>query len=144
MAADTDKLLEIATGARQILENFGQTTHNINFQDFPRGACGPAAELLGRYLVEAIGLDAQYVAAKRSDEWTHAWIVVNETIVDITADQFGEKPVIVTQESAWHDEWDQKAPRPPICSQKQWPAYPFSAWDAIVKGMAERGFPAPD
>ncbi len=96
-----------------------------------------------RYLVEALGFDAQYVGADRSDGRTHAWVTVNGIIVDITADQFDEEPVIVTRQSAWHDQWNSEAPRPPICSAKEWLAYPFATWNTIVEGMKARGFPVP-
>lgn len=35
-----------------------------------------------------------------------------DIIVDMTSDQFGQAPVIVTRESVWHAEWDAGKGRP--------------------------------
>jgi hypothetical protein len=140
MAAHVDQLRRIASAVREILEHHAGETTDIMFRDFPRGTCGPTSELLGRYLTEAAGLDAQYIAANRSDGWSHAWVTVDGIIIDITADQFGQEPIIVAANSDWHGQWEADEPRPPICSHAQWPDYPFAAWSAIHEGMVLRGF----
>jgi hypothetical protein len=130
------ELRRIASAVRAIIEEYASAhDHDIMFQSFPRGTCGPVSELLGRYLVEVARLDAGYVCAEWLGDGSHAWIEVDGIIVDITADQFGQAPVIVTRHSPWHQTWTREAPRPPICSRAQWPAYPQAAWAAIVKGM---------
>lgn len=143
MASDLARLIRIASAVRDILERASGSNEDPSFQNFPHGSCGNTAELLGRYLIEIAGLEALYVSARRADSWSHAWLIVGDIIIDITADQFGESPVMVTRDNAWHDQWDQEAPRPPICSHKLWPYYPFGTWGAIVDGMADRGFPEP-
>ncbi len=142
MGADLSELRRLAVAVREILEG-NQENHDVVFENFPSGACGVTAELLARYFVEALGIDAMYVGAERDDGWTHAWITIDGVIVDITADQFGQEPVIVTENSDWHDQWNQETPRPPICSSDEWPMYPFSIWRIIVDGMKERSLPAP-
>lgn len=141
MTIDQTELRKTATAVRQIFEETEPKSDDDPFRDFPSGACGPAAELLGRYLKQVIGLDAGYVKGTRPDGQTHAWLQVNGTIIDITADQFGQDAVIVTQESPWHDEWNASPPRPPACSPDQWRCYPHALWDAVLDGMRTRGFP---
>ena len=77
------------------------------FRDFPRGSCHPASEVLGRYLRDALKIEPQVVRADRifpqPRGWsTHAWLEVDELVIDITADQFGQEPVVVTRCSPWH------------------------------------------
>jgi hypothetical protein len=145
---DVRDLYNIASIIRKIAENNRQTTTDPVFEQFPKGACGHTAELFARYLRETLSLDAQYVGARRSDGWTHAWVVVDGVIIDITADQFGEAPIIVSHASAWHEQWAADAPRLPNCSQEQWPLYPVATWTAILVGMSRHGCralpPTPD
>jgi hypothetical protein len=105
------------------------------FERFPRGTCGPVSELLGRYLVEAGFEDVMYVCGKKPSEGSHAWVEVGGIILDITGDQFGRPPIVVTAASNWHNEWERDDARPPICSHEQWPAYPFGAWGAMKAGI---------
>ncbi len=83
-----------------------------------------------------------YVAAERPggdgfNAESHAWLVVGGMIVDITADQFGKPSTIVARHSPWHaKEWIAEPPRPPICSQSNWPMYPEGAWQFIVAEMS--------
>lgn len=136
MTMDIDQLNTIAARMRRAFELYAAGTTDTMFEGFPRATCGPVAELIGRYLNEAFGLDAQYVEAWRSDGWSHAWVIVDDILVDITADQFGQAPVIVTRDSPWHQDWQMERPRPPICTHEQWPMYPFGAWHALLKAMA--------
>jgi hypothetical protein len=93
---DIGRLKEIAFSVRQILERYSLSTNDIMFQLFPRGCCGPASELLGRCLIELGFANVSYIPAERRDDTrSHAWINVDDVIVDITADQFGEPSVIV-------------------------------------------------
>lgn len=82
------------------MEGYASTHPHFNF---PNGACGDTSDI-GRYLGEVCGLDAVYLCATRpadSQDQSHAWIEVDGVIVDLTADQFGEPPVIVTRSSLW-------------------------------------------
>ena len=128
-------MLKIAFAARRALERYASCEADILFDRFPRGTCGPVSELLGRYLVEAGFENVMYVCGEKRSEGSHAWIEVGEIILDITGDQFGQPPVVVTVASNWHDQWERDDPRPPICTREQWPAYPFAAWTAMKAGI---------
>lgn len=79
----------------------------VTIKHFPRGACGHAAELLGRYLRDELGVTAEYVLRDFYNDdgsWRggHAWLEYDGLIIDITGDQFGWESVIVQRESAVH------------------------------------------
>ena len=65
---------------------------------FPRGACGHAAELLGRYLRERLGIECTYVngwIVTSNERCSHTWLEYRALVIDITADQFGMPAVFV-------------------------------------------------
>lgn len=97
MTMDIDQLHILAARMRRRFELYAASTTDMMFEGFPRGT--PVSELIRRYLSEVCGLSAQYVEAWRSDGRSNAWIVVDDILVDITADQFGQAPVIVARES---------------------------------------------
>lgn len=140
MFPNLEQLRRIANAVRTILEENKSTTPDICFQQFPRGACGATSELLGRYLLERCHLAPTYVEADLDYDGSHAWISVGGIIIDITADQFGKAPVIVSASSAWHEQWDSEQPRTPNCHQANWSAYPATTWCTILEGMKLRGF----
>jgi hypothetical protein len=47
------------------------TTPDISFGQSPRGACGPTAELLGRYLHQVFGFEIYGVSAERDASCPH-------------------------------------------------------------------------
>jgi hypothetical protein len=142
--ANLYELRKIAFNIRAILEEYGQKSKsNAVFNNFPRGACGGAVDIMGQYVIETFGLDTKYVTGYLPDGSSHAWIVVNGIIVDITADQFGEDPVIVTRKSDWHAKLRTESPCP-IYPREKWPAENRGPWNAIVDGMRIRGFPVPN
>jgi hypothetical protein len=128
--AAVEQLLKIARAARCALERYASGAKSGGF---PRGTCGLVSDLLGRYLVEAGFKKVMYVCGEKRSEGSHAWVEVGEIILDITGDQFGQPPVVVTAASNWHDQWERDDPRPPICTP--WPAYPFAAWAAMKAGI---------
>ena len=73
-------------------------------EQFPAGACGDAAPLLGQFLLDQGEGEWTYVSGEREGAWSHAWIEQDGWIVDITADQFPDmdQPVIVTLDRSWH------------------------------------------
>lgn len=132
-----EQLAEIVTRIRVILERNGKTTSDLSFKEFPNGACGVTSELIARYFREFHRLDALYVCGARDDGYTHAWVEIDDIIIDITADQFDEPAVIVTRSHIWHDQWKQERNRrAPIVSREQWPYYPNTTWSEIIRGMA--------
>lgn len=105
---------------------------------FPRGACGHTAELLGLYLIQKFGISPEYVNQFAYDDiggWTdsHAWLEWNGLTIDITGDQFGWDPVIVTRAPVYHGRGEHGV-RHPVClpHQADWWAQNCSAlWSAI-------------
>ncbi|MGD9547810.1 MAG: hypothetical protein AB7V45_09725 [Candidatus Krumholzibacteriia bacterium] len=82
----------------------------MGLREFPRGACGDAAILLGAYLIDQGYPGFDYMLGERGyaadGTWTtHAWLERDQVIVDITGDQFSDQDegVFVGRGSAWHD-----------------------------------------
>lgn len=109
----TAQLHRIATAFRAGLE---QAPWPYFLNNFPHGCCGPAADLLGLYLIETNNGTAQYIfsedqarqkAGRPTGYMSHAWLVLDGLIIDITADQFDDvdETVIVQRTSAWHLGW---------------------------------------
>ncbi|MDO9485389.1 MAG: hypothetical protein Q7K25_04940 [Actinomycetota bacterium] len=75
------------------------------FKDFPRGVCGDTCLLLGQYLSN-LGLGEWLYCSGSSygpngEFRSHAWLVQNGWIVDITADQFEDVTETVTFTRDW-------------------------------------------
>jgi len=63
------------------------------FRKFPVGQCGNTSDILAQYLIDnGIGpitcVNGTYYGDSYEDRWTHAWLVVNGLVIDITGDQF--------------------------------------------------------
>ena len=63
------------------------------FINFPTGQCGHASDILAQYLIDNGISPIMYVCGTYyGDDWddrySHAWLVVEEAIIDITGDQF--------------------------------------------------------
>lgn len=70
--------------------------------NFPRGACGHCSEMLALYLTQKLGITPDYVsrnliAADGSSDHGHAWLEWDGLLIDISGDQFGWEPVVVTR-----------------------------------------------
>lgn len=66
--------------------------NDILFSRFPRGCCGDASILLGHYLMKN-GIETDYVCGTyygedSFDRQSHAWLQINEIVIDVTGDQF--------------------------------------------------------
>ena len=76
---------------------------------FPDGACRMTSRLLALHLARRTGA-AQFgrpqlvsgVLPGTEPEVRHFWLELNETVVDLTADPFGEAPVVVGSRTAFH------------------------------------------
>lgn len=87
---------------------------------FPAGCCGDATDLLGLYLLKYHGLDSEYVCGHglgNNSNQTHAWLVCEGYIIDITADQFNDDgyelaSVIIDKQSSFHELFDETTSRP--------------------------------
>ena len=76
-----------------------------HFNEFPRGCCGDASELLAAYLKDCGLGEFSYVSGwDAQGELSHAWLELDGLVIDITADQFeGEyRATIVELYSDWH------------------------------------------
>lgn len=102
---DEQLLRREATAIRQAFEQCqldGDQRYINTF--FPDGCCGVAASILGHHFL-TLGLpQVRRVSGLRDDNQSHAWVEVENWIVDITADQFEDVSdrVIVTSDRTWH------------------------------------------
>lgn len=90
----------------------------IGMQTFPSNACGDSVLLLGQWLADNGVEGLQVASAKQSPNGpSHAWLMVGDICIDITADQFdsGRAIPFAAQNSEWHqhfaedveiDEWN--------------------------------------
>jgi hypothetical protein len=101
------QLLTIAQAARSAIQRYVSNTNDLMFKGFPRGTCGPASELLGRYLIEAGFEEVMYVCGEKGGQGSHAWVEIGGVVLDMTGDQFGQPPVVVAIGS-----WTTTAERP--------------------------------
>jgi hypothetical protein len=132
---DFASVLAIVEACRHQIEAASGPSGHIAFQAFPHGACGDTSDLLVRFLIERHGYDAKVAVGTKGQHQTHAWVVVEDLIIDITADQFdGQPPVIVTDESPWHAAWASSLR--PHTGPDNWPMYPHAIWQALVGSRA--------
>jgi hypothetical protein len=129
-------LSEFATACRAGLETLA-TREGSSFHGFPRGACGPASELVMRLMKEELGLDGVYVCgvghSQLRPNQSHAWVVVGEYIIDITHDQFASTGLagwVHPRTSHWHAEFSDRDQREGVCMPERWPMYPFDGYAA--------------
>lgn len=142
---DKQTLERFAAACRRGLETLATQQGSI-FQGFPKGACGPASELVGRLLQERLGLTGLYVCGSdhfglASATQTHAWFEVGGFIIDITHDQFGETGVegwVVPVTSAWHARFRDIDGRAGFCMPSGWPMYPHEGYRAMLEALEEQ------
>ncbi|BCM94496.1 hypothetical protein IAD21_06403 (plasmid) [Abditibacteriota bacterium] len=95
----------------------------LGMVQFPKNCCGPASCLLARYLNELHLGQATYIEADTRDEDgrmlnMHAWLLLNDLIIDVTASQFNSKStkkiseVIVTKDTNWHGRFNNQIHKP--------------------------------
>lgn len=110
---------------RKILANFEKPdfhyeTSFYHSSGFPKGCCGDATDLLGLYLLKFHGIESEYVCGERliSNLYqSHAWLLCQGYIIDITADQFNDigyklPDVLIQVQSDFHDSFDVKTTHP--------------------------------
>ncbi|MFM7377815.1 MAG: hypothetical protein ACKO1O_06760 [Erythrobacter sp.] len=138
LPTDEEVLLAVSQFRRAIDAAGGEPWDNKHIT-FPHGACGHASELLGQYLIKQFGIVAEYVnqvAPSDIGGWhgSHAWLEWNGLTLDITGDQFGWPPVIVTRQPQFHGQGESEL-RHPVClpHQRDWWLRECGAlWAAIV------------
>lgn len=78
--------------------------------NFPESCCNWASYVVGHFLKFEMNLNPIEIQAsrmgKRGTEH-HAWLQLDETVIDITSDQFedSKNKVIVSNHSQWHSKW---------------------------------------
>ncbi len=139
---DRAALEAIAEASRRGLEGLAGNAGSM-FHRFPRGACGPAAEILGRVVKERLHCDGIYVCGQDhpllSPEQSHAWFEVGDFILDITYDQFegtGLSGWVFEREGGWHSQFSDQDRRKGYCTPEGWPCYPHDGYDAAMTEQA--------
>ena len=107
----TERLAEVRDAASRFRRAFESSNdlHTITFDDFPHGACGDAAVLVGQYLEDCgLGIWMYWSGVAPAPKCSHGWVEQDGLIVDITADQYPdvEEAVIVTTDRSWHSHFD--------------------------------------
>jgi hypothetical protein len=111
--SDIPAIAALARQMREVIERIPKDQLPSCMSCFPRGACLDSSLLLGAYLVDNGITGFKRVSGTRgtatnNSQKTHAWLVRNALIVDITADQFPDGPasVIVSESSVWHNSFE--------------------------------------
>lgn len=110
---------------REILVNFEKSdfhymTSFYHSSGFPKGCCGDATDLIGLYLLQVHGIESEYVCGEcliNNLYQSHAWLLCQGYIIDITADQFNDigynlPGVLIQIQSDFHDSFDTKTTHP--------------------------------
>lgn len=110
---DISEILTQAIIFRAAIERCTGRLLSISLMEFPRGSCGDVADMLGMFLHDILGIECDYVSGWDAGT-SHAWLELDGTMIDITADQFeGNEPVIVSFESAFHRRFEVQNRRKP-------------------------------
>jgi len=85
-------VLELATRFRLAVDIVVETGNvPMHIQGFPRGCCGIISELMGDYF-NTLGICEFLYVCGTKDGASHAWLKIDGLIVDITGDQFPDRP----------------------------------------------------
>lgn len=119
-----EDLTHFCEDVRAALDSMTRKDHSrlssFGLSNFPAGCCGDTSKLLAYLLHQQFGiapevLSGNYYAFDHenspsglSDGNSHAWLVVNGNIVDLTADQFNNRgyshpDVMITSDTTFHD-----------------------------------------
>lgn len=137
---DEAELRAVAEGVRTRLETADLSKAHECFHSFPRGACGATCDVLATVLERRFGVRPLWVRAeiREGETWrgSHAWLEVEGFVVDVTADQFGEAPLIIANHSPWHDKLtvEQRVYYP--MAERNWGWVGHSVWH-LVSDLAE-------
>jgi hypothetical protein len=113
------------------------------FTDYPRGACGPASEILGRLLKEQLQYEGMYVCGYEHPELpadqSHAWFEVADVLVDVTYDQFegpGLSGWIFARDTGWHSQFASVKRRNGFSMPSDWACYPCDGYRATLNSLS--------
>jgi hypothetical protein len=111
---NVDKVAKIAELVRRLAEEVSGAIEKVG-GPFPKGWCQDCSRVLGKLLEDRAEYGFKLVIGRRGEhlQKTHVWLLREQLIVDITADQFELEncdPIIVTDKSEWHKgEWTHEA-----------------------------------
>lgn len=143
----------MTTTDKQMLERFAfacrqglltlKTKQGSMFLGFPKGACGPAAKLVGRLFQERLGLQGFYICGGdhqdlASADQSHAWFEVDNCIIDITHDQFGSTGIdgwVIPVTTTWQGRFRSIDRRVGFCVPCGWPMYPHDGYSATATAL---------
>lgn len=144
MMADLVVLQKLAESCRRGLQTLADQLGSM-FSGFPKGSCGPAAEIVGRILKEKAGYDGLYVCgsehSRLKSSQSHAWFEIDNYIIDITYDQFvntGLTGWVFPRGKGWHAEFADLDPRKGFCMPAGWPSYPFDGYGSVTREIEVR------
>jgi hypothetical protein len=109
------ELQQLATDFRAAIERSRADKATPQLPYFPEGACKIVSALLALHLRRRGGNPAIKFVTGHVPGFDavvrHAWLVVNGAVVDITADPFGEAPVVVGPPTRFHNSLDEREER---------------------------------
>ncbi|MFX2256837.1 MULTISPECIES: hypothetical protein [Acinetobacter] len=85
------EIKEIALNFRNALDSLkidGVLDNFYGFRNFPTGACGGVSDLFIIYIRQEYNINLEYWIGCFKDNRSHAWVMLNNTCIDLTADQF--------------------------------------------------------
>ncbi|CAN7705915.1 hypothetical protein [Mesorhizobium sp. LjNodule214] len=137
-----EHIRECAQRVRAALARLKPEELPIGLKLFPRGACGDACLILGAALQDKALGNFRYVCGlthKDGGNESHAWLVGEGLIIDITADQFmdGMPAVFVESASDWHDRWDDVT-EPGPADYRQWRGHTLHELDQVYETIKPR------
>ncbi|MGR7646502.1 hypothetical protein ACU6ZS_19755 [Klebsiella aerogenes] len=158
-----EELIRFCVDVRATLEGMTKKDHSwlssFGQSNFPVGCCGDTSQLLAYLLHQQFGIIPEMLSGRYyefdhephscglADGNSHAWLVVNGKVVDLTADQFNDRgynhpTVMVTSDTTFHDLFTNRN-----TSQQQSPSHEDTLPDALImtasqvqKKLKERGW----
>ena len=103
-----DEVTAIAVRVRDAFER-GRPWRLPGLAKFPTASCGDTSRLTAEYLRRAGYGDWKLVSGDNGNyeaSRTHAWLISDGLILDLTSDQFADGPgrVVVTRDSSWYSQ----------------------------------------
>ena len=106
-----DDIQKVALAFRATILSIPVNQRPYGLKNFPSGACGDTALLLGTYFNDLGESGFSYVSGCRGSyethTWhTHAWLQRDSLVIDLTCDQFDDAPDgFIFQTSNWHKQF---------------------------------------
>lgn len=106
---------ELKVSLNQIVGRFRVAVEHVistsgaprHIERYPNACCGIISELMGDYLNTLDMGEFHYICSMKNGA-SHAWLEISGLIVDITGDQFPDRPPIyVDKPDAWYAEWEE-------------------------------------